>query len=266
LKKLLKRKLNEMISKDIITVLQKIDVNHNDVVMIHADAIVAEQYNLNFYEHDMLNYIINILIDFFLPTGTIVVPTYTYSFTTNEIYDVINSPSKIGLFSEKFRKKKGIMRSKNPLFSVATVGRHAKKFENSSFKTSFGKGSCFDVLHKLNGKIICLACNFDRITFTHYVEQKLKVNYRYLKKFLGQIVTNKKRRKITTDFYVRNLGIKSEIYLKSLKNLLLKEKQLKCSTLGRFAVSSVRVRHFEQGIKKIINKNPYGLILEGSKN
>jgi aminoglycoside N3'-acetyltransferase len=79
-----------MISKDIITVLQKIDVNHNDVVMIHADAIVAEQYNLNFYEHDMLNYIINILIDFFLPTGTIVVPTYTYSFTTNEIYDVIN--------------------------------------------------------------------------------------------------------------------------------------------------------------------------------
>jgi aminoglycoside 3-N-acetyltransferase len=158
------------------------------------------------------------------------------------------------------------MRSKNPLFSVATVGRHAKKFENSSFKTSFGKGSCFDVLHKLNGKIICLACNFDRITFTHYVEQKLKVNYRYLKKFLGQIVTNKKRRKITTDFYVRNLGIKSEIYLKSLKNLLLKEKQLKCSALGRFAVSSVRVRHFEQGIKKIINKNPYGLILEGSKN
>ena len=62
-------------------------------------------------------------------------------------------------------------------------------------KHVLGIDSLFDRFDKINGKIIFLGCNFDRMTFIHHVEQSFGVNYRYLKKFNGNVKYNKKLKK-----------------------------------------------------------------------
>ena len=42
------------------------------------------------------------------PTGTIIVPTFTYSYRRNEVFDVSRSVSINGVFSEYIRKLDGV--------------------------------------------------------------------------------------------------------------------------------------------------------------
>ena len=64
-------------------------------------------------------------------------------------------------------------------------------FMDTTIKDCFGEGSSFDLLYKLDGKLMNLGCNFN-LTFAHYVEQKAKVNYRYYKNFEGVVISNSK--------------------------------------------------------------------------
>ena len=46
-----------------------------------------------------------ILTEYF-KKGTIIIPTFSYSFTKKETFDPTNTKSEVGIFSEIFRKKK----------------------------------------------------------------------------------------------------------------------------------------------------------------
>ena len=61
------------------------------------------------------------------PGGTLIVPTFTYSLN-GEIFDKQNSPSKCGIFSEYVRKTGKGKRSFDPVFSIYSIGKHAKYF------------------------------------------------------------------------------------------------------------------------------------------
>ena len=89
----------------------------------------------------------------------------------------------------------------------------------------FWKNSIFGLFHKLNVKIVCLGCDIDRITFTHYVEEFYKVYYRYNKIF--NIYLKNKKKTISTNYYVRKSNIKNNIDLKRLNKYLVKKKKNK---------------------------------------
>ena len=66
------------------------------------------------------------------PKGTILVPAYSYSFGNFSkkklpIFDPLKTPSKIGPFPNFFRKQKGVIRSIDPMISIAGLGPKAKK-------------------------------------------------------------------------------------------------------------------------------------------
>ena len=46
--------------------------------------------------------------------GTLVFPSYTYSFCTNDSFDLNNTPSKMGILSEYARTSLNISRTKDP--------------------------------------------------------------------------------------------------------------------------------------------------------
>ena len=186
-----------MSNLDISKSLEMAGVDKGDTVMMHADAGVAAQ--INFHNSDNLQNLINEIIKYF-NKGTLVVPTFTYSITENEIFDKNKSPSKVGLFSEKFMFTKGVKRNNHPMFSVGLIGKHTSEYINSNNKDCFGEDTSFDLLMKHNGKIICLGCDFSRVTFVHYVEQKKNVPYRFIKKLKGKILENGKVKNIQTSF------------------------------------------------------------------
>ena len=156
-------------------------------------------------------------------SGTLIMPSFTYSATKNEPFDVENTPSTVGDLSEYFRKMDDVIRSSDPNFSVLARGLRAKDFSNVSVDDAFGPDSAFGLVNKLNAWLVCLACSLDRITFTHFVEQKVGVKYRYTKKFPFEIVKSSLTRTGQTKYYVRDLTIDSTINLSGLKEILTKK-------------------------------------------
>ena len=154
---------------DISFAMEALNVLPGDVIMIHGDAIVAAQLEGN--KSKKIYNFINEIISFLGKKGTIVFPSFTYSSTKSEIFNVQKSQSVVGLLSESFRKYDGVVRSRNPIFSVCSFGKYKKDFEYSCINDCFGENSCFGLLHSYGGKLINIACNFE-VTYLHYVEQK----------------------------------------------------------------------------------------------
>jgi aminoglycoside 3-N-acetyltransferase len=127
-----------------------------------------------------------------LAVPTLIFPTFTFSFPNKENYDVQNSKTSMGIFNEFFRNQQNVIRSIDPLMSNALLGRHTE-FITDIGKNSCGKNSTFDLLHKteLNVKFLFFGTHIgDCFTFMHYIEDKLKVPYRYERPFTGNIVNN----------------------------------------------------------------------------
>ncbi len=238
---------------------KNIGIFPNDTVMIHGDAGVATQFT-HIDRSQRLEELISQIIKYFSPEGTIVVPTFSYSFTKNEDYDVNNTPSDIGRFSEAFRKYPLVSRSNHPIFSVAGVGKNFENFKKSRIDDCFGKGTAFDHLYNMNGKIICLGCDFGKITFIHYVEQYFGVPYRYMKNFSGFIVQNENKTKLVTSYYARKLDINSVSDLNLLKEELIKQGKLLVSNIGKFSILAVKSNDFFDCAIKLIKNNKFALI------
>jgi len=241
--------------------LKKIDIKKGDLVMMHGDANISSQLDKGTIYHKLKKTFLEI-IKYLGPRGTLIIPTFTTSFTKKKFFNVKNSKSEIGLFSDYFRKIKGVKRNLHPIFSVAVIGKYSKIFLNSNLNDCFGEKSTFDLLHKLNGKIVCFGCGFNEITFTIYVEQCARVDYRYFKFFSGSINFKRKKRKITTRYFVRDLSKKTDLDLFLLRDVMKKRKKLKMASLGRIAIHKINSKDYFREASKLLKKNKYGLIEE----
>ena len=244
--------------------LKKCDIKSGDTIMLHGDAAVALQMNLE-NQNRNLKLLFDKIISYLGKNGTLIVPTFSYSFTEGKDFDVENTPSKLGIFSEHFRKRNDVIRSKHPMFSVSAIGKHSKSFQNSDIKTCFGKDTAFDLLFNFSGKIVCFGCSFNRITFAHFVEEKLKVKYRYQKKFSGWIIKNKKKEYINTNFFVRDLKVETETELNILKEKLKSKLLLNEADIGRFKIYSVKSKDFFKVASNLLKKDPFALIKKNMK-
>jgi len=240
--------------------LNNCGIKKNDLIFLHGDEILASQISTSLNEKDPTLIFINALVDLIGDQGTLVIPTFTYSFTTSEVYDVDNSASEVGNFSEKFRKIKETIRSRNPIFSVASIGKLSSSIQRLSEITSFGSNSIFDFLYRNNGKIFCIGCSFNRVTFTHYVEEKLKVDYRYDKIFKGKIIDKDNISNVSTNYYVRDLKFDTVCNLSKLKKLMIENKKLKIASFGRLETYLCDSKSFFQSCKELLSNNKFGLI------
>jgi aminoglycoside 3-N-acetyltransferase len=240
-------------------------VETGDVLFLHSDAILTAQFPPLAPEerYDML---IDTILARLGAAGTLVMPTFTYSFTRSEPFDVVHSPSTVGAITEHFRKRPGVLRSSNPMFSVAAFGRFAHVFAASKSTDCFGRDTAFAKLHQLNGKICCAGCPLDRATFVHYVDQRCEVEHRYFKKFKGTLIqADGKRRQRTCTYFVRDLERETETDLSRLRVRLLETGKLSIAAIGRVGMVSVLAQDFFDAAKAMLEADSRALIREGRK-
>jgi aminoglycoside N3'-acetyltransferase len=138
--------------------------------------------------------------------GTWLIPTYSYSFTRNELYDPAITPSDVGEFTEYFRQMPDIQRSLDPMFSVAGKGPQAAEILNDLPHESFGRDSVYDRLVNQGARLCNLGVGFRYATFIHHVEQMTRVPYRFPKLFKGEVLVNGEERSETWLYNVRILA------------------------------------------------------------
>ena len=59
------------------------------------------------------------------PDGTLVMPTFTFSWVGRLPYDPHTTPARVGAVTDRFWRRPGVLRSAHPTHSFAAVGKHA---------------------------------------------------------------------------------------------------------------------------------------------
>ena len=249
--------------EDLYKSLKILGLKRNDLVLIHGDAIVSTQLNSSNFENESLNFFLNCLIDYFYLEGTIIVPSFSYNMNEKNVFDKNTTKSQVGLFSEKFRNKKNVIRSNHPIFSVCAIGKKSKHLTNYDLSDCFGKKSFFDLFTKMNGKILTLGCSLENGgTYFHYLEQYYGVSYRFIKKFSCAYREKNKVKKQKIKYYVRYLDRKAALDFKYFTPKI--KKILKSTNFGRFKFQLFESQKLLKITKNILKKHPY--ILVGDKS
>ena len=171
--------------KDLIAAIKSLGICPGDTICIHSEIFTLGKFLVP--REEFLHIIIQSFLNSVGNEGTVLMPTFTYSFCKGEIYDINNSKSTMGVLSDFFRKQNGVIRTQDPIFSFAVWGKKQSEF-SKDYNDCFGKDCVYEILLKNNGKLISFGSGKFWYTFAHYVEQVAKVSYRYFKEFNGIFV------------------------------------------------------------------------------
>ncbi len=256
-----------IVPEDVTKALRSIGVGAGSTVLVHPDAIVAAQF-VGVPVAQRLGALIGAVEAAICPSGTLVIPTFTYSFTKGEQFDMLHTPSAVGMVSEQFRTLPGVLRSPDPIFSFAARGKLAPELCAINVKECFGEGSVFALLHRVNAQIVDLGCSLTRGgTFVHYVEVAHGVAYRYKKEFSGTIVFSDGRSSENSVMYhVRDLTRQSAADLRRLQKRLAQEKKLRSVDVGRTRIMAVTANDLFETAWKMLDEDSVSLIAEGAEN
>ena len=185
--------------------IKQVGLEKGDIVLVHADATPALYLGDFEWWEDACNLLKLCFLNVLGNTGNMIVPAFNWDFCNGKAYSQAQTVSKCGMFSNNVLFDPRSVRSFHPIYSFAGFGPELNSLFNNISKSSFGKDSVFERLHKSNAKILFFNLNFGLCTFIHYVEQQKGVSYRYLKEFTGLVEENGKKYTDTFDFFVRHL-------------------------------------------------------------
>lgn len=115
--------------------------------------------------------------------GTLLVPALSYKSVTKEqpVFDLVNTASCVGGFTEYFRNTSGVLRSLHPTHSVCAYGSNADSFVDAHFAdhTPVGANSPFRLLCEQKGRILFIGCGLKPNTSMHGVEELSMPPYLY---------------------------------------------------------------------------------------
>jgi aminoglycoside 3-N-acetyltransferase len=250
--------------------LLSIGVREGSVVMVHPDAIVAAQFPAtpaarpgNEQRLDLLIEAIEAAVG---SQGTLLMPAFSYSFTRGEPFDICNTPSAVGMVSERFRTRPGVRRTLDPIFSFAVRGHLAQELCTIPAKECFGAESVFAVLHRWNAQIVDLGCSMSRGgTFVHYVETAYGVDYRYKKRFSGIVISpDGLATECSVVYHVRDLTRKSGADLRRLQKRLADDGKSRTVQIGKSRIMAVTANELFDTAWKMLDEDPVSLIAEGA--
>lgn len=191
--------------------------------------------------------------------GTLVVPTFSYSFCKGEQFDPNETPSTCGAFTEYVRRQPAAIRSLDPIFSVAALGARAAELVADVSADCFGAGTFWARFLTANGVICNL--NFDAgSTFIHHVERCLRVPYRFDKLFTGIFCVDGREERGAAVFFCRDGSNPDTIPAFEPFDALAREQGIaRSAKVGRGAVVALRARETYRLIEEQLLEDPWFL-------
>jgi aminoglycoside 3-N-acetyltransferase len=115
--------------------------------------------------------------------GTLMLPALSYESVTidNRRFDVLNTPSCVGILTEVMRKSEGVFRSVHPTHSISVWGKDAQTITDAHIKdfTPVGPNSPLHEVKRRKGKTVFLGCTLHANTSMHGVEEMVIPYYLY---------------------------------------------------------------------------------------
>lgn len=230
------RSRDEVTTSTLLRCLESVDAGDCRLLYVHSELSFGKP-NPELGKTGLLQAVVETLQALGVPT--IVVPTFTFSFCNGVGYDVTGSRSKMGALNEYIRRLPEAERSIDPLMSAAALGADKQVVRNLGHH-SIGADCTFDKIHKAgNARFLFLGVAAAKcFTYTHYVEERLRVPYRYDREFTGSITDSDRRYDDTYTLYVRYNGVVPGSSTK-FEDFMVREGLMKKVACGDNFVSSI---------------------------
>ena len=162
----------------------------------------------------------------------------------NPVFNVNKTISKMGIVSEIFRRKNGVLRSLSPTHPVLAYGKDASWVMKDHDKCLYpcGEGSPFHKFRLLKGKVLFFDVPFETCTFIHYIEDLIKDRLPFPvyheKPFAARVIDHQgNESEVTT--YVFGEQTFTRRNPKILEKQLRKKKLLKVKRIGNTTLMQV---------------------------
>lgn len=128
------------------------------------------------------NDVIRCLLEVIGESGNLLMVSMPYTCSSDEylrkhkVFDVRKTPSKMGIISEVFRRKQGVLRSLCPTHPVLALGPDSKEITGGHEQCEYpcGKNSPFEKFLERDGKVLFIDAPFNNFTFIHYIEDDIR--------------------------------------------------------------------------------------------
>lgn len=168
-----------------LKVPEKLNIQKGEVVVVSSNIIrfahIAQRHEGEFDAHLFIDKLQEIIGQ----EGTLVFHAFNFNLKSGATFDIKNTlPEATGSLSLAAFRRDDFKRTKHPLHSFLVWGKHADYLAKLNNKSSFGVDSPFTFFKEQKAKKISIDLDLvSTLTFTHYVEELEKVNYRYWRKF-----------------------------------------------------------------------------------
>lgn len=190
--------------------------------------------------------------------GLLVMPAHTWSCINaeNQVFDVRESKTCVGILTELFRKRAGVIRTLHPTHSLSAFGADAKAFTDGQekFDTPCAPQSCYGKLEQRNAKVLLVGVDFSRNTLVHCIEEAAHVQGRmtdthellYSRDYNGNLINVPSR---------RHSNANSDRYVK-LEPVMFERNLLQRVKFGDADCLLFNVKDLFSVTLELLNKNP----------
>jgi aminoglycoside 3-N-acetyltransferase len=250
---------------DLLNKLKAINADESDILFIHSSLSFGAP-NMELKKKELLQVLFDVILE--VKVKTICMPTFTFSFCNGNDYNPETSNSKMGVLNEFFRKQEGVIRSIDPLMSVALLG------ESKDIVTNIGHSSCganctFDKLRHTKEKVNFLFLGpkiGDCLTYMHYLEWLYSVDYRYERVFKGNVTCGQKTKEEEYNLFVRYKGVAPNTASYDYEQMMYDNNTASIIKCGNSSISIVSEENAANEYKKCLEKDKYFFVnLENNK-
>ncbi|EAH8152097.1 AAC(3) family N-acetyltransferase [Campylobacter lari] len=245
---------------DLIEAFKKLGITKGDILCVHSELMKFGTPLLP--RNEFLQTILDCFFEVIGKEGTLIMPTFTYKFCKNGIYNKLNSKSEVGILTEYFRKCNGVKRTNDPIFSFAIKGAKEELFLKDT-TSCFGENCVYEILAKENGKLILFGSKIAGYTFSHFIEEKARIPYRYFKNFSGKIIDKDgKILQKNIKYYVRKLDENSDLDVDKQVAILENDNNFNILNFSNAHIVNINMKNYLEKTLKALKDNPYCLLKE----
>jgi aminoglycoside 3-N-acetyltransferase len=148
-----------------------------DILMVHSSV----DHMAPLYTGNPLDFV-KMLTEFCGPDRTLAMPAFYFgdpkiggaaaTFKQNPIFDLRRTPSQMGLATELFRRTRGVVQSRHPVYRISALGPLAEEMVagHETAGSPAGIGTPFDFMAHRNTQIIGIGKPFEVLTHVHHPE------------------------------------------------------------------------------------------------